>query len=56
MILQKASDGMREREELRDGVHKLAEALEVFRDFELGPQIDETEYLISALERTAIGF
>ncbi len=56
MILQKASDGMREREELRDGVQKLAEALEVFRDFELGPQIDETEYLINALERTAIGF
>jgi len=56
MILQKASDGMREREELRDGVTKLNEALEVFRDYDLAEQMSETEYLINALERTAIGY
>jgi serine/threonine protein kinase len=56
MILQKASDGMREREELRDGVHKLNEALEVFRHHELAEQMGETEYLIHALERTAVGY
>lgn len=56
MILQKASDGMREREELRDGVHKLNEALEVFRDYDLGEQMGETEYLINALERTSVGY
>ena len=56
MILQKASDGLREREELRDGVNKLNEALEVFRDYDLAEQMGETEYLINALERTAIGY
>ncbi|MFN2448411.1 MAG: protein kinase [Candidatus Baltobacteraceae bacterium] len=56
MILQKASDGLRERDELRDGVHKLNEALEVFRDYDLAEQMSETEYLINALERTAIGY
>jgi hypothetical protein len=56
MILQKASDGLREREELRDGVNKLNEALEVFRDYDLAEQMSETEYLINALERTAIGY
>ncbi len=56
MILQKASDGLREREELRDGVHKLNEALEVFRDYDLAEQMSEAEYLINALERTAIGY
>ena len=56
MILQKASDGLREREELRDGVNKLNEALEVFRDYDLSEQMSETEYLINALERTAIGY
>jgi serine/threonine-protein kinase len=56
MILQKASDGIREREELRDGVNKLNEALEVFRDYDLSEQMSETEYLINALERTAIGY
>ena len=56
MILQKASDGLRERTELRDGVHKLNEALEVFRDYDLAEQMSETEYLINALERTAIGY
>jgi serine/threonine-protein kinase len=56
MILQKASDGLRERTELRDGVHKLNEALEVFRDYDLSEQMSETEYLINALERTAIGY
>jgi len=56
MILQKASDGIRERDELRDGVHKLNEALEVFRDYDMGDQMGETEYLINALERTAVGY
>jgi len=56
MILQKASDGLRERDELRDGVHKLNEALEVFRDYDLAEQMSETEYLVNALERTAIGY
>lgn len=56
MILQKASDGIREREELREGVNKLNEALEVFRDYDLSEQMSETEYLINALERTAIGY
>jgi hypothetical protein len=56
MILQKASDGIREREELRDGVNKLNEALEVFRDYDLSEQMGEAEYLINALERTAIGY
>jgi len=56
MILQKASDGLRDRGELRDGVHKLNEALEVFRDYDLAEQMSETEYLINALERTAIGY
>jgi serine/threonine protein kinase len=56
MILQKASDGMRERDELRESVQKLNDALEVFRDYDLGEQIGETEYLINALERTAIGY
>ncbi len=55
MILQKASDGIRERSELRDGVHKLNRALELFREYDLGDQMGETEYLINALERTAIG-
>ncbi len=56
MILQKASDGLRERSELREGVHKLNEALEVFRDYDLAEHMSETEYLINALERTAIGY
>jgi serine/threonine protein kinase len=56
MILQKASDGLREREELRDGVNKLNDALEVFRDYDLSEQMSEAEYLINALERTAIGY
>jgi serine/threonine protein kinase len=56
MILQKASDGLREREELRDGANKLNEALEVFRDYDLAEQMNEAEYLINALERTAIGY
>ena len=56
MILQKASDGLRDRDELRDGVNKLNEALEVFRTYDLAEQMSETEYLINALERTAIGY
>jgi serine/threonine protein kinase len=56
MILQKASDGLRERDELREAVNKLNEALQVFRDYGLTEQTGETEYLINALERTAIGY
>ena len=56
MILQKASDGIRERNEIRDGLSKLSDALEVFRDYDLSEQMSETEYLINALERTAIGY
>ena len=56
MILQKASDGLRDREELRDGVNKLNEALDIFRTYDLAEQMSETEYLINALERTAIGY
>jgi serine/threonine protein kinase len=56
MILQKASDGLRDRDELRDGVYKLNEALECFRAYDLSDQMSETEYLINALERTAIGY
>jgi serine/threonine protein kinase len=56
MILQKASDGLRDREELRDGVNKLSEALSVFREYDMYEQLNEAEYLINALERTAIGY
>lgn len=56
MILQKASDGLRDYDEMKDGVAKLHEALEIFRDYDLAEQMSEAEYLIVALERTAIGY
>jgi serine/threonine protein kinase len=55
MLLQKASDGMRDRAELRDGINRLNDALRVFRDHALHEQYAEAEHLINALERTAIG-
>lgn len=55
MLLQKASDGLRERSELREGVSRLNDALQIFHKFGLSDQYGETEYLINALERTAIG-
>ncbi len=55
MLLQKASDGMRERAELRDGINRLNDALRVFHDHALHDQYGEAEHLINALERTAIG-
>lgn len=55
MILQKISDGIRERDELRDAVHKLNEALRIFNEFGLHERFAETEYLINAIERAAVG-
>jgi serine/threonine protein kinase len=55
MLLQKASDGLRERSELRDGVARLNDALRIFQQLELNDQYGETESLINALERTAVG-
>jgi len=55
MVLQKAADGQRERNELRDGVNRLNEALRIFHDFGLHEQYAHAEYTINALERTAIG-
>ncbi len=55
MLLQKASDGQRERSQMRDGVNRLNEALRVFREYTLHEQYAETEYVINALERAAIG-
>ena len=55
MLLQKASDGMRDRSELRDGVNRLNEALRYFHDYDLHEQYGEAEYMINALERAAIG-
>ncbi len=55
MLLQKASDGMRDRAELRDGINRLNDALRVFHDHALHDQYGEAEHLINALERTAIG-
>ncbi|MDQ2681021.1 MAG: protein kinase [Candidatus Eremiobacteraeota bacterium] len=55
MILQKATDGTRDRDELRDGLRRLHEATEVFSEYQLADQLGETEYLLNALERTAIG-
>jgi serine/threonine protein kinase len=55
MLLQKASDGMRDRNELRDGVNRLNEALRYFHDYDLREQYSEAEYMINALERAAIG-
>jgi serine/threonine protein kinase len=55
MVLQKATDGKRDRNELREGVNRLNEALRIFHDFGLHEQYAHTEYMINALERTAIG-
>jgi serine/threonine protein kinase len=55
MVLQKATDGRRERNELRDAVNRLNEALRIFHEFGLHEQYAHTEYMINALERTAIG-
>jgi serine/threonine protein kinase len=55
MILQKAAEGRREREELRDAVNRLGEALRIFHDYGLQEQYAHAEYTINALERTAIG-
>jgi len=55
MLLQKASDGMRDRAELRDGINRLNNAMRVFHDHGLHDQHGEAEHLINALERTAIG-
>ena len=35
MVLQKATDGKRDRNELRDGVNRLNEALRIFHEFGL---------------------
>lgn len=55
MLLQKATDGMRDRDELRDGVTRLADAMKIFHDHGLHDQYSESEQLSNALERTAIG-
>ncbi len=55
MILQKATDGRRDRNELRDSVNRLNESLRIFHEYGLHEQYAHTEYMINALERTAIG-
>jgi serine/threonine protein kinase len=55
MVLQKATDGRRDRTELRDVVNRLNECLQIFREYSLQEQFAHTEYTINALERTAIG-
>jgi serine/threonine protein kinase len=55
MVLQKATDGKRDRNELRDAVNRLNEALRIFHEFGLHEQYAHTEYMINALERTSIG-
>ncbi|MBV8153610.1 MAG: serine/threonine protein kinase [Candidatus Eremiobacteraeota bacterium] len=55
MVLQKAADGKRDRNELRDAVNRLNESLKIFREYGLQEQFSHTEYTINALERTAIG-
>ncbi|HTU81418.1 MAG TPA: protein kinase [Candidatus Acidoferrales bacterium] len=55
MVLQKAADGKRDRNELRDAVNRLNECLKIFREYGLREQYSHTEYTINALERTAIG-
>ncbi len=55
MVLQKAADGKRDRNELRDAVNRLNEALRIFQNFGLHEQYAHAEYMINALERTAIG-
>ncbi len=55
MVLQKAADGRRDRDELRDAVNKLNDCLRIFREYDLQEQFTHAEYTINALERTAIG-
>ncbi len=55
MVLQKAADGRRDRNELRDAVNRLNESLRIFHEFGLHEQYAHAEYMINALERTAIG-
>jgi serine/threonine protein kinase len=55
MVLQKAADGRRDRTELRDAVNRLNEGLRIFHEFGLHEQYAHAEYMINALERTAIG-
>jgi serine/threonine protein kinase len=55
MVLQKAADGRRDRNELRDGVNRLNEGLRIFHEYGLHEQYAHAEYMINALERTAIG-
>ena len=56
MVLQKAGDGMRERSELRESVHLLQQAAEIFRHDGYVDQVGEAEYLINSLERTAVEY
>ena len=55
MVLQKATEGQRERSEMADAVHHLTESLGIFRTYGLQEQFAHAEYTINALERTAIG-
>ncbi|HKE36426.1 MAG TPA: hypothetical protein VKB39_03290, partial [Candidatus Baltobacteraceae bacterium] len=55
MVLQKAADGKRDRNELRDAVNRLNDCLKVFREYGLQEAFGHAEYTINALERTAIG-
>ncbi len=55
MVLQKAADGKRDRNELRDAVNRLNEALSIFHEYGLQEQYAHGEYTVNALERTAIG-
>jgi len=55
MLLQKASDGMRDRSELREGVARLNEAMRIFHDHGLHDPYAEAEHLVNALERSAVG-
>jgi serine/threonine protein kinase len=55
MVLQKAADGKRDRNELRDAVSRLNESLKTFREYGLQEAFTHAEYTINALERTAIG-
>ncbi len=55
MVLQKASDGMRDRSEMNDAVTRLNECLPIFHEYSLHERYAEAEYLINAIERAAVG-
>lgn len=55
MLLQKATDGRRDRNELREAIDRLTECQHIFREYDLTEQSAHAEYTINALERTAIG-